>query len=119
MKKITLFLIAVCGCLVSMSGAPKQKVVKVKNATELVRAIASNTKIVVNSDEPLNITKALDALIATADVSAIDWDAPESDYGVYFERQYDGPELMICGIVDLSIEGSKPDDVTELQAAPR
>ena len=102
-----------------MSGAPKQKVVKVKNATELVRAIASNTKIVVNSNEPLNITKALDALIATGEVSAIDWDAPEIDFGVYFERQYDGPELVICGMVNLSIEGSNPNDIIDLQAAPR
>ena|GEM_PF-1905099 len=119
MKKIALFLIAVCGCLISMSGAPKQKVVKVKSATELVKAIASNTKIVITTTKLLNITEAVDQLIATGEIAAVDWDAPELDFGVYFDSMYDGPELIVAGMINLTIEGPDPDETANLQVKPR
>ena len=119
MKKIALFLIAVCGCLISMSGAPKQKVVKVKSATELVKAIASNTKIVITTTKLLNITEAVDQLIATGEIAAVDWDAPELEFGVYFDSMYDGPELIVAGMINLTIEGPAPDETANLQVKPR
>ena len=91
MKKITALLIALLIGSIGLSTSAKQKVVKVSNATELIKAIRSNTKIVVTASEPLNITKAVDGMIAAGEIPAIDWDAPELDFGIYFDQEYDGP----------------------------
>ena len=103
---------------ICLNANAKQKVVKVSNATELIRALKSNTKIVITATEPLNITQAIDGLIAAGEIPAIDWEAPSLDYGIYFDQQYDGPELLIAGMIDLTIEGSG-DKPVELQVTPR
>ena len=118
MKKITALLIVLLIGGICLNANAKQKVVKVSNATELIKAIKSNTKIVVTASEPLNITKAVDGLIAAGEIPAIDWDAPELDFGIYFDQEYDGPELIIAGMIGLTIEGNG-DKPVELQVTPR
>ena len=118
MKKFAALLISLLIGGTCLNANAKQKVVKVSNATELIRAIKSNTKIVITATGPLDITKALDGLIAAGEVPAIDWDAPELEFGIYFDQEYDGPELIIAGMIDLTIEGGGKEPV-ELQVSPR
>ncbi|MBO4730986.1 MAG: right-handed parallel beta-helix repeat-containing protein [Bacteroidaceae bacterium] len=118
MRKFAALLISFMIGGICLNANAKQKVVKVSTATEFIRAIKSNTKIVITATEPLDITKALDGLIAAGEVPAIDWDAPDLDYGIYFDQEYDGPELLIAGMIDLTIEGSGQNPV-ELLVSPR
>ena len=118
MNRFIIFLFALVCSLACLSETPKQKVVKVSTATELIRAIKSNTKIVISTEEAINLTEGLDALIASGEIPAIDWDAPELEYGIYFVKEYDGPELIIAGMIDLTIEGPKGKGA-HLQVVPR
>lgn len=117
-----LFLLGLCCCSGSNGGDNQQNevandaenVVRVKTAAELLAAIGSNKHIFVESDEPLNLTAALnvypsydESMKSTKEVS-----------GVYSTHEFDGLSLIVFNVENLIIEGKSPEKA-HLQATPR
>lgn len=107
MKKVFLFIIMSTVLTYCWAGV-KQKTVKVKTSEQFIKAINSDTRIIVENDL-LDLTDALKGLEIYK----------EDDYNpaVSASDEYDGKSIHICSISNLTIEGKKAE--THLQVTPR
>ena len=108
MKKILFLFVAMM--LVSFTAsAQKKKDVKVKSANEFILALKNQeSSIVLDSKEPLNLTKALEVLKDLGRLKDVRTVTDKSVPGVYYFDDQDGLGLVICGFTNLSIKGKNP-----------
>lgn len=89
--------------------AAKQKTVKVKTSAELLRAIKSDTRIIVEKNL-YDLTYQLENLNG--------YESDDIDQsGAYFTEEFDGPSLVVCNVNNVTIEGMAPD--THIHVIPR
>jgi len=87
----------------SVPGAQKVEEITVSTERELLAALGSNRRILLN-EGVYNLTAAEPGFWGNADV--------------YFEEYYDGPELTLCNVQNLTIE-SAGDTRSEIVCEPR
>ncbi|MCR4769557.1 MAG: DUF4893 domain-containing protein [Bacteroidaceae bacterium] len=108
MKRLFLFILMSSLLTYCWAGDNKQKTIKVKSSEQFLKAINSDTRIIVEKDL-LDLTEALQTLDTYN----------ESGYNaaVSASKEYDGLSIHICNVKNLTIEGKKPD--THIQVTPR
>ena len=98
--------------LTMTAAVPKQRVQKVATGEGLLRALASNTRIIVQEGAELKLTEALsdEGLCKLLKIKEIDtYDANFKRFAnkptVGWQNYQDGPELVVAGMNNLTIEG--------------
>lgn len=109
LKAISLMLAAAC-CLPA-AGA-KGTTVRVTNATELINAIRPHQTIIIDAKQPLNITEALDQMVADGSITEGDTyynpdDAASYKVNVTYSTNTDGNTLQVRGCDGLTIRAAK------------
>ena len=112
MRKI--FLLVVATMLLGMqdaAAAKKQKTVRVATAEEFLKALASDTRIVIPEYTVLKLTPALEDEEVRAAYNIGEFDSYAHDFSEYttprlgWHDNFDGKELEIAGFSNLTIEG--------------
>ncbi len=83
--------------------------VEVSTAREFLKALKSNTHIIINNDEPMNLTDALDELIDEGRIQLREHGSNAG--GLFYTDEYDGNSLVVAHRHDIIIEGKKGKDV--------
>jgi len=111
MKKIAIALIAICISLTSFANN-QTKEVRVKTARQFIEALATDTHIIVENDI-LDLTQEINKMKADGSLQK----KTEDVSGVFYTDEFDGPSLIISRVMNLTIEGKKPN--THIQVTPR
>lgn len=120
MKKMSLiFVIAILIMATSCKSASEPEVITVNNATELLKALGDDRTIILNNAEGIYwLTEAIDAAI---DENFFDdkWEVPEEVGYVMAQDAYDGNELNLINIKNLTIKGADEDNYTKIYVSPQ
>lgn len=81
---------------------PATKVIKVKNAKQFISAIGDNRIIEIDTDEPLNLTDALEYYAERGEIQEFE-DMEGLPDGVYYYDNFDGKSIYIYQIYNLTI----------------
>ena len=94
-----------------MAEAKKQTVKRVQNAEQLLRALDSNTRIVIPENTVITLTTALEDIAIRKELSINELDCYDRDYAQYttprlgWADNFDGKELIVAGMSNLTLEG--------------
>ena len=94
--------------------------VKVTTPIEFVEALQSDTRIHVMTNEPLNLTYALEKLAQDGKIKHFPGEGQEeAEPGVYWTQEYDGPSIVIHRLHNLCIVGEDKKAGGHLLVIPR
>jgi len=99
--------------------AEEREEIDVINARDFLMALKDDVTVNVIVNDPLNLTTAIDQLIADDKLERFYVNGePRKDPGVFWESEYDGNTLIVAGLKNLTIKGDHEDDGF-LIASPR
>ncbi len=115
MKRIALTLFAILCTVVAMA-APKR--ILVNTVEEFIGAIGSNREIVICNEEGFLLTPLINQMIDEGKIKEYDRSSRAPQAGLRYEREHDGPMLVLVGFENLTIR-TNSDDRYSIEVTPR
>lgn len=116
MKRILLTFAAVLFTAITALAGPKKIIVN--SAEEFLAALGSNREIIINSEDGLLLTPAIQQAIDEGKLKRFDRSSRAKQTGLLYEEDFDGPQIVLAGFKDLTIR-SNNDERQCIEVTPR